>query len=119
MQNSGRLVSFLQYPSGCWDARLWSPKIFTVLLGETGYAIWSGGDVYFVFVDVALNLQHLLPMMSLAICKFYLKVNNKISRGLSFNISCHYIMIFYTCSGQRRKNPASWSCVVLSCYTFL
>lgn len=51
---------------------MWNPKIVTILLGGAGRLFWDGEDVYFAFVDVALNLQCLFPMMSFATYKFYL-----------------------------------------------
>lgn len=56
--------------------------------GEMDAYSWGSKDVYFTSVDVALSLQCLFPMMGFAMYKFYL------SRGLSFNIGCHYLMNF-------------------------
>lgn len=60
----------------------------TILLGGAGCLFWNSEDVYFAFIDVALNLQCLFPIMSFAMYNLYL------SRGLSFNIGCHYLVIF-------------------------
>lgn len=54
---------------------MWSPKIFTALLGETGYAIWSGGDVYFVFVDELNNSKSFSATLEVFTSNDELEVN--------------------------------------------
>lgn len=88
---------------------MWNPKIVTILLGGAGCLFWDGEDVYFAFVDVALNLQCLFPMMSFATYKFYLSSGQTL---LLNEFSVHVPV-------KGGKKPTNWSCVVLCCNTFL